>query len=108
MSEGKSVVYGFDPFRLNPSRWVLERGGEAVPLTPRAFDTLLALVENRGRVVTKEELFQAVWKGAFVDENNLSQAVSAVRKALGDGAIGDRYIETVPRRGYSFVAAVVE
>lgn len=106
MSQDKTVVYGFGSFRLNPSRWVLERGGETVPLTPRAFDTLLALVENRGRVMTKEELFQTVWKGAFVDENNLSQAISAVRKALGDGANGDRYIATVPRRGYSFVAPV--
>jgi DNA-binding winged helix-turn-helix (wHTH) protein len=57
MSEGKTQVYGFGPFRLDPSRWVLERGGEAVPLTPRVFDTLLLLVENQGRMVTKEEIF---------------------------------------------------
>ncbi len=108
MFEGKTVAYAFGPFRLYPSRWSLERGGETVPLTPRAFDTLLVLVENRGRVLTKEELFQTVWKGAIVDENNLSQAISAVRKALGDGTNGDHYIATVPRRGYSFTAPVVE
>src|ERR1700682_4012185 len=108
MVEGKTVAYEFGPFRLYPSRWALERGGEPVPLTPRAFDTLLALVENRGRVLTKEELFRTVWKGAVVDENNLSQAISAVRKALGEGANGDRYVSTIPRRGYSFVAPVEE
>jgi DNA-binding winged helix-turn-helix (wHTH) protein/TolB-like protein/Tfp pilus assembly protein PilF len=108
MFEGKTVAYEFGPFRLSPSRWVLERGGETVPLTPRAYDTLLALVESRGRVLTKEELFQIVWKGAVVDENNLSQAISAVRKALGEGANGDRYVSTTPRRGYSFVAPVEE
>lgn len=108
MFEGKTVAYEFGPSRLHPSRWILERGGETVPLTPRAFDTLLALVESRGRVLTKEELLQSVWKGAVVDENNLSQAVSAVRKALGDGANGDHYISTVPRRGYAFAAPVVE
>jgi DNA-binding winged helix-turn-helix (wHTH) protein/TolB-like protein/Tfp pilus assembly protein PilF len=108
MFEGKTVTYEFGPFRLSPSRWVLERGGETIPLTPRAFDTLLALVESRGRVLTKEELLQTVWKGAVVDENNLSQAISAVRKALGEGANGDRYVSTIPRRGYSFVAPVEE
>src|ERR1700694_1998317 len=108
MFEGKTVAYEFGPFRLSPSRWVLERGGATVPLTPRAFDTLLALVESRGRVLTKEELFQTVWKGAVVDENNLSQAISAVRKPRGEGANGDRYVSTVPRRGYSFVAPVAE
>src|ERR1700756_4685892 len=108
MLERKTQSYGFGPFRLYPSRWALERGGETVTLTPRAFDTLLALVENHGRVLTKEELFQTVWKGAVVDENNLSQAISAVRKGVGEGPNGDRYVSTVPRRGYSFVAPVVE
>lgn len=101
-------VYHFGPFRLDASKWVLQREGQVVPLTPRAFDTLLALVENRGRVVEKDELMGRVWPGVFVDEANLTQNVFLLRKALGEVAQERRYIATVPRRGYQFVAEVRE
>jgi pimeloyl-ACP methyl ester carboxylesterase/DNA-binding winged helix-turn-helix (wHTH) protein len=83
-----------------------ERG--AVPLTPKAFDTLLALVENSGHVLGKEELMRKVWPDSFVEENNLAQNISALRKALGEESGGQKYIETVPRRGYRFVTEVSE
>jgi DNA-binding winged helix-turn-helix (wHTH) protein/Tfp pilus assembly protein PilF len=101
-------VYHFGPFRLDASKWVLQREGQAVPLTPRVFDTLLALVENRGRVVEKDELMRRVWPDVVVEEANLTQNVFTLRKALGEGSQEQRYIATVPRRGYQFVAEVRE
>jgi pimeloyl-ACP methyl ester carboxylesterase/DNA-binding winged helix-turn-helix (wHTH) protein len=101
-------LYAFGPFRLDADERVLfgERG--VVPLTPKAFDTLLALVEDSGHVLGKEELMKRVWPDSFVEENNLAQNISALRKALGEDAGGRKYIETVPRRGYRFVADVRE
>jgi len=101
-------LYAFGVFRLDAEERVLfgERG--AVPLTPKAFDTLLALVENSGHVLGKEELMRKVWPDSFVEENNLAQNISALRKALGEEAGGQKFIETVPRRGYRFVADVSE
>jgi DNA-binding winged helix-turn-helix (wHTH) protein/Tfp pilus assembly protein PilF len=101
-------VYHFGPFRLDASKRGLQREGQAVPLTPRAFDTLLALVENRGRVVEKDELMRRVWPDVVVEEANLTQNVFTLRKALGEGSKEQRYIATVPRRGYQFVAEVRE
>jgi pimeloyl-ACP methyl ester carboxylesterase/DNA-binding winged helix-turn-helix (wHTH) protein len=99
-------VYAFGVFRLDADERVLcgERG--SVPLTPKAFDTLLALVEQSGHVLGKEELMRRVWPDSFVEENNLAQNISALRKALGEEAGGQKYIETVPKRGYRFVAEV--
>jgi DNA-binding winged helix-turn-helix (wHTH) protein/tetratricopeptide (TPR) repeat protein len=104
----KSLSYSFGPFRLEPPARRLTRDGEPVALTARAFDTLVVLVENQGRVVTKEELIRSVWSDAFVEENNLNQAISAVRRALNDDGNGNRFIETVPRKGYTFVVPVLE
>jgi DNA-binding winged helix-turn-helix (wHTH) protein/pimeloyl-ACP methyl ester carboxylesterase len=100
--------YAFGAFRLDAGERVLfdERG--VVPLTPKAFDTLLALVENSGHVIGKEELMRKVWPDSFVEENNLAQNISALRKALGEEAGGQKYIETVPKRGYRFAADVRE
>jgi DNA-binding winged helix-turn-helix (wHTH) protein/pimeloyl-ACP methyl ester carboxylesterase len=99
-------TYLFGDFRLDADEGVLLRDGEPVPLTPKAFDTLVALVEQSGHVLGKDELMRRVWPEQFVEENNLSQNISLLRKALqGAGASG--YIETVPRRGYRFVAPVV-
>jgi DNA-binding winged helix-turn-helix (wHTH) protein/Tfp pilus assembly protein PilF len=95
------MQYRFGEFRLDAASRQLWRGRRAVTLTPRALDTLIMLVRNPGRVVSKEELIAEVWNDVIVDENNLNQQISILRKALGDG-----YIETVPRKGYSFVAAV--
>ena len=101
-------LYAFGGFRLDADERVLfgERG--AVSLTPKAFDTLLALVEHSGHVLGKEELMRKVWPDSFVEENNLAQNISALRKALGEEGGGQKYIETVPRRGYRFVAEVSE
>jgi len=104
----KTPSYHFGPFRLDPLTRRLTRDGEAVPLTARAFDTLVVLVENHGRVVTKDELIGSVWHDAFVEENNLNQAISALRRALHDDGNGNRFIETVPRKGYAFVVPVLE
>lgn len=83
------------------------RDGSPVVLTPKAFDTLCVLVERHGRLVPAQELIEMLWPDTFVEPNNLAQQVSALRRALGDGAGGIRYVETVPRRGYRFTAAVV-
>ena len=82
--------------------------GRPVSLTPKATDTLLALVERHGRLVTKEELFHIVWPDAFVEENNLAQNISMLRRALGESTGSGHFIETVPKRGYRFVGDVVE
>jgi TolB-like protein/DNA-binding winged helix-turn-helix (wHTH) protein/Flp pilus assembly protein TadD len=82
------------------------REQELVPLTPKAFDILLALLENDGRIVRKDDLMKKVWPNTFVEEGNLTQNVSLLRKALGETANGPQFIETVPRRGYRFVAPV--
>jgi DNA-binding winged helix-turn-helix (wHTH) protein/pimeloyl-ACP methyl ester carboxylesterase/class 3 adenylate cyclase len=101
-------LYKFGPFRLDRDEHLLMRGGAPVPLTPKAFDTLLVLVENNGHVLSKEELIQKVWPDSFVEENNLAQNISILRKALGESPAGLKFIETVPKRGYRFVADVRE
>ncbi len=100
-------LYGFGPFIVDAAEGLLLRDGQPIPLTPKAFETLIALVENSGHVLGKEELMRRVWPDSFVEENNLSQNISILRKALGEGAAGrQKYIETVPKRGYRFVAGV--
>ncbi len=101
-------TYEFGPFSLDLEERCLERDGEVLPLTAKTFDLLLTLVERRGRVVTKDELFDTVWAGSFVEESNLTVSVSALRRALGDRPAASQYIETVPKRGYRFVAPVRE
>jgi DNA-binding winged helix-turn-helix (wHTH) protein/tetratricopeptide (TPR) repeat protein len=96
----------FGPFRLDPAKRVLWRGGEVVPLAPRALDLLIALAEQQGDVVPKQTLMDRVWPGTFVEEANLSVNVSALRKALGKQADGRPYIETLARRGYRLAAPV--
>src|SRR5947209_3730246 len=101
-------LYEFGGFRVDPVRRRLLRGGEQVPLTPKAFSILLLLLERRGGVVEKEDLIQKVWPDTYVTEANLTQNVSSLRKALGERANDHRYVVTVPGRGYSFVAEVIE
>jgi adenylate cyclase len=93
----------FGPFRLDTDRRQLLRAGTAVPLSSRAFDILVLLVENRGRVVTKDEIMSAVWRGMIVEENNLAVQISALRRALAEGEAGTQFILTVPGQGYRFV-----
>ena len=100
--------YEFGLFRIDVAERVLFREGLAVSLTPKAFDTLLALVETPGRILEKDELMKRVWPDTIVEENNLTQNISSLRKALGQNTDERTYIETIPRRGYRFVATVRE
>ena len=102
----ESSVHEFGPFRLDTAERLLLRAGQPVPLTPKAFDLLIYLVERHGRLITKKELLSAVWPDTFVEEANLTYTVSALRRALGDSQDGERYIQTVPTRGYRFLAPV--
>jgi len=99
-------AYQFGPFHLDVRERRLSRGDEVIPLRLKVFDTLLVLVENAGRLVTKQELLDTVWPETTVEENNLNHNVSVLRKALGEKATGQQYIETVPRVGYRFAAPV--
>jgi DNA-binding winged helix-turn-helix (wHTH) protein len=108
MEQTTDRVYEFGPFRLHSLRRVLLRDESPVALTARVFDTLVVLVERRGRVVAKDELMAALWPDTAVEENNLTQHVSMLRKALGERAGAHRYVVTVPGRGYSFVEPVRE
>jgi len=108
MSSETKAVFEFGPFRLNPAERLLYRGESPVRLAPKAFDALVVLVENRGRLLEKDLLLRKVWPDTFVEEANLAQHISLLRKALQDGEGGSRYIETVPTRGYRFVGEVRE
>ena len=101
-------LYRFGAFSLNPETRVLLRNADMVPLPPKSIDLLLALLQNAGQPLPKEALIQAVWPDTFVEENNLAHHISALRKTLGDGPGGKTYIETIPKRGYRFVAEVTE
>jgi DNA-binding winged helix-turn-helix (wHTH) protein len=108
MNQPQRQCYEFGAFRLDARERLLQRDGATISLTPKAFDLLLALVERHGRLVDKEELFQTVWPDTIVEESNLTYNISHIRKALGDGENGQKFIETVPKRGYRFVAEVRE
>jgi DNA-binding winged helix-turn-helix (wHTH) protein/TolB-like protein len=106
MGEQERQFYEFGRFRLDTGERVLLRDRDLVPLTPKVFDILLTLVEHGGHVVQKDELMKKVWPDTFVEEGNLTQNVSVLRKALGESPGVPQFIETIPRRGYRFVAAV--
>jgi Tol biopolymer transport system component/DNA-binding winged helix-turn-helix (wHTH) protein len=106
MSEPAKQIFEFGPFRLDSGERVLLRDGQPVPITLKAFDVLLFLVENSGHVVEKDELMNRVWAGSFVEEGNLKVTVSMLRKVLEDNDGASHFIETVPRRGYRFVDEV--
>jgi len=99
-------IYRFGEYRLDEAEQRLTRGGDDVPLRPKVFATLLTLVRNAGRLVDKKDLFAVVWPETIVEEGNLAHNVSVIRKALGEGKADRTYIETVPKRGYRFVADV--
>ena len=102
-----SERYGFGDFVLERSQArVRHRDGTPLTLTPRLFNALLLFVEHAGELLDKDALMLALWPGLVVEENNLSQVISALRRALGDEAPGSRYIQTVPRRGFRFIAPV--
>ena len=102
------VYYRFGPFVLDPASRLLLREEQPVPITTKVFETLVVLVENRGRVMTKDELLLRLWPDTTVEEANLAQNISTLRRALEDNPKDHRYIATIPGRGYSFVAVVTE
>jgi DNA-binding winged helix-turn-helix (wHTH) protein len=106
MRNPQIMTYRFGPFQLNVRERSLHRDGEQVPLPPKAFDTLVALVQNCNRLLSKDELMDRIWAGQAVEEGNLSWNISTLRKALNGGADQQDYIQTVPKGGYRFVADV--
>src|SRR5215831_1951848 len=102
----ESQLYEFGPFVLDTAQHLLLKGEKPVTLTPKTYDALLVLVRNSGRMLSKEELMGALWPDSFVEESNLTQQVSMIRKALGESPGEHRYIVTVPGRGYRFAAQV--
>jgi Tol biopolymer transport system component/DNA-binding winged helix-turn-helix (wHTH) protein len=98
--------HDFGPFRVDVGRRLLLRRGDQVPLTPKSFDILLVLVQNRDRVVEKDELMKLVWPNTVVEENNLTRNISSLRKALEEGPNEHRFILTIPGRGYQFAAEI--
>src|SRR5947207_9971600 len=105
-TEESKHFYEFGRFRIDIAQRVLLRDRELVSVTPKVFDMLLTLVESGGEVVSKDSLMRKVWPDTFVEEGNLTQNISLLRKALGEGQNGHQYIETVARRGYRFAAPV--
>ena len=99
-------VFVFGPYQIDREQRLLANGNDVVPLPPKVFDTLLALVGSGGRILEKEKLLKTVWPDAFVEEGSLTRNISTLRKALGESPDDQRYIATVPKRGYRFVAAV--
>src|SRR5512139_635598 len=99
-------IYRFSKYELDLYEGSLKLGGERLSLPPRTIQVLQLLIERRGEIVAKEDFFDKVWKGSFVEDNNLTVAVTQIRKVLGDSAKKAEFIETVPRKGYRFIAAV--
>jgi len=106
MTEGPEFLYEFGPFALDGRERVLMREGQPVPLAPKAVDILLVLVRNSGHLVGKDQLMSEVWPSTYVEEANLTQNISVLRKVLSEGGKVSNYIETVPRRGYRFLVSV--
>src|SRR3954463_11679618 len=108
MAAEKRIVYEFGGFALEAGRRLLKRAsGEPIALTAKVFDTLLFLVEHRGETLDKDTLLRAIWPELVVEENNLTQNISTLRQVLGETRGENRFIATVPRKGYRFVAEVV-
>jgi len=108
MHLGKQSFYEYGSFRLDPAEHRLTRNGIAVPLAPKAFELLLFLVQNQGRLLSKEQIMETLWPGSFVEEANLTVSISVLRKVLGEKEGNLRYIETIPKKGYRFIASVRE
>jgi len=108
MSEQERLAFAFGPFRLDVAERLLLRDGEPITLPPKAFETLLVLVQNSGRLITKRDLMNRLWPDTFVEEANLANNISLLRKVLDDDRQECKYIETVPKSGYRFVATVTE
>ncbi|HSQ20280.1 MAG TPA: transcriptional regulator, partial [Blastocatellia bacterium] len=105
MVQQRNRFYQFGAYRIDTEERLLLHNGDPVPLPPKVYDTLLALVTHSGHIVLKEELMKEVWPDTFVEDANVTVNISALRKVLGEG---EAFIETVPRRGYRFVLPVTE
>ena len=99
-------MFRFADVTVDEKNFRLEKGGDQRSLTPRAFDVLLYLIKQDGRLVEKQELFEQVWKESFVTDNALTRVIKEIRQATGDDANDPKYIETIPKRGYRFAAAL--
>src|SRR5256885_4153920 len=99
-------LYQFGPFRLDPAERLLLHEGQAVPLSPKAFDLLVLLTENSGHLLEKDDLMKKIWPETVVEEVNLAHNISIIRRALAGRGNGQEYVETVPKRGYRFAAPV--
>ncbi|MEO8128953.1 MAG: winged helix-turn-helix domain-containing protein [Bryobacteraceae bacterium] len=108
MLQKTEYLYEFGPFILDTAQHLLSRDKSPVALTPKTYDMLVFLVENHGRLLSKDDLMKAVWPDSFVEESNLTQQVSMIRRALGESASEHRYIVTVPGKGYRFAAPVTQ
>src|SRR4051812_24717703 len=106
MAQLNSSIYKFENFRLDSGRRLLFKDEETIALPPKAFEILRFLIESGGRIVGKDELMRAVWHDSFVEDNNLTVNMTLIRKALGERRGENKYIATVPGRGYRFVAEV--
>jgi DNA-binding winged helix-turn-helix (wHTH) protein len=104
VNDPEPLVYEFDGFRIDAGRRLLTQRGAPVPLKPKVFDTLLYLALHQGRLLEKDELMRSIWPDTVVEENSLNQCVSTLRRALGESPGENRYIVTVPGRGYRFAA----
>src|SRR5215218_6021812 len=105
MGNRVSKIYSFAEFRLDAAERLLFDRDRSVQLPPKAFDTLLMLISNSGKVLPKERMLTEIWEGSFVEENNLAQNISLLRKVLGENS-DTKFIETVPKFGYRFIAEV--
>src|SRR3954454_6122206 len=99
-------IYEFGPFRLEVRERRLLRGGHPISLRGKVFDTLRVLVENHGKLVSKDEILKSVWPDVVVEEGNLAHNLTVLRKALGEKETGQHHVETVPGKGYRFIGAV--
>src|SRR5208282_1387294 len=106
MEEKTQHLYSFGPFRIDAREYLLMLGGKPVPLPPKAFEVLLILVENAGHLVDKNDLMKRLWPDTFVEDGNVAKHISLLRKTLSEASNGQEYIETIPKRGYRFLAEV--
>ena len=104
---GRGAMFQFEGYTIDPARRELRLADEVIHVEPQVFDLLVYLVENRDRVVSKDELFGAVWQGRIVSEATLSSRINAARRAIGDSGERQAYIRTIPRRGFLFAGHLV-
>src|SRR5215203_2873728 len=107
MSEAQKQIYEFDEFRVDPAKRLLTKGdGEQIPLTPKVFETLLYLIRHAGKVIGKDELMREIWTDSIVEENNLNQNISILRRVFGEKPGEQRFIVTIAGHGYRFVPEI--